>query len=141
MPVVGHSTEGQIFNQILFSAGGESWTAQDLVLYEKVLNEVFKRKAKGAYSESPVQDFIFSRLSYKEAKVFDLVGEKIKISESGRKKLGEFTAAEIEKEAEQISNALAFIEIRENMVKQEARFKSFVDVLKRKYQFKDKSAK
>lgn len=120
-------------NRVLFSIGTTSWTSRDREVYQFVLNEVFQKKALSQYSKNPENDFLLSRLSYKEAAVFELSsGEKNKMADLG-KKLNGFSATEVERETDYISKALILIEIKESQHKDSRRFNSWFDLLKRKY--------
>lgn len=119
-------------NRVLFSIGTTSWTSRDREAYQFVLSEVFQKKALSQYSKNPENDFLLSRLSYKEAAVFELsAGEKTKVDVN--KKLNGFTPAEVERETNYISKALILIEIKESQHKDSRRFNSWFELLKRKY--------
>ena len=128
-----------VVNEVLFSVSGEAATARDQQIYQSVLSEVFHKQHLSQFSQKPVSDFLLSRLSFKEASVFDLTSEKTKISESVKKKWAEYSLTEIEREANIISKALLLIELKENQLKQQERFDIWFEVLKRKYQVKFKS--
>ncbi len=109
-------------NEVLFAITLEASTARDLQLYQAVLTEVFQKKTLSRYSKSAAQDFLLSRLAYREAMVFELTGEKNKITDAARKKMSEYTAEGIEKEAALIAKAQALIEVKEAQLKQRERF-------------------
>ncbi|WP_148284969.1 hypothetical protein [Pseudobdellovibrio exovorus] len=130
----------EVINEALFSlAGNETSTTRDLALYKSVLTEVFRKKNLSQYSANGVQDFLLSRMAYKEAQVFSLKPEAVKISDSVRKKLEAYDKAELDREANLITQSLAWIELKENQLKDRERFQNWIDVLKRKYQLKIKS--
>ena len=71
------------FNKILFSIGSNSWTLRDRQVYQAVLGEVFQKKMLSAFSKDPENDFLLSRLSFKEAAVFELTpATAVKISDN-----------------------------------------------------------
>lgn len=128
------------YNSILFSAGGQSWTSRDQMVYGLVLNEVYKKKNLSPMIPAGADDFILSRLSQKEASLFDLAYEKIRITDSQIKKMGNgITREEAEKEVEYIAKAHAILELKQNQHQEPDRFTAWVDLLKRKYLFKQKS--
>lgn len=127
------------FNKILFSISGQSWSLRDQQIYQAVLVEVFKRKSLSPYSTNESDDFVTSRLAEKESNLFDLTTDPVKVTEAQKKRLSNFTSAEIDKEIASISKATAIIEIKESKNQDQARFKTWVELLKRKYQFKIKS--
>ena len=102
-------------------------------VYESVLNEVFKKKNLSEYSKNQFNDFLLSRLSLREANLFQITAEKKPLLEPERKKLAAFTNAEIDRELALISKAQALIEIKESQHKDAARFNSWVELMKRKY--------
>ena len=123
------------FNKILFSIGTSSWSLRDREAYQAVLTEVFQKKALSEYSKNPENDFLLSRLSYKEAGVFELSpSEKIKVSEAARKKLAAFSPEEVLRETDYISKAAILVEIKESQQKDVKRFNTWFELLKRKYQ-------
>ncbi len=128
------------FNKILFSLSGQSWTLRDQQIYQAVLGEIFKKKNLSPYSSGESDDFVLSRLSEKESSLFDLNYEAVKANETQKKHLSNFTSAEVNKEIAAISKASAIIEIKESKKQDQSRFKTWVELLKRKYQFKIKSA-
>lgn len=129
-----------LVNEVLFSITGESFTSHDRNIYQSVLNEILQKNKISSFTKKTTDDFLLSRLSYQEAKAFELTGSaKIKLSESSRHKLSEFSPAEIEREIDVISRARALIEIKETQLKQQDRFDTWFQLLKRKYQFKPKS--
>ncbi len=139
------SAEGSLVNEVLFSLAAKSSTARDRLLYETLIQEVFEKKQLSKYSKKKSDDFLLSRLSSREAEAFDIRPDKKIISDSARKKMNEFSAAEIENELSLISKALSIIELKENQLAKEnqltpqERFDTWYEVLKRKYQVKIKS--
>jgi hypothetical protein len=131
-------TAPNVLNEVLFSVAGEASTVRDQQIYQAVLDEVFHKPHLSRFSQKPATDFLLSRLSFREASTFDLTSDKIKISENSKKKLSEFSSAEIEREANIVSRALLLIELKENQLKQQERFDTWFEVLKRKYQVKYK---
>lgn len=134
------NSKDSVIIEVLFSIGSESYTSRDLLIYKTVLSEVFQKNRISQFAKKTPEDFLLSRLSYKEAKVFELTNEKLKVSEAARKKMNEFSLDEIDRENEIISVALALIEIKEVQVKSQARFDTWFELLKRKYQIKLKSS-
>lgn len=131
----------EVLNEALFSlAGNETSTTRDLALYKSVLTEVFRKKNLSQYSANEVQDFLLSRMAFKESQVFSLNTEPIKASDSARKKLEAYDKAEVDREVSLITQSLAWIELKENQLKDRERFQNWIDVLKRKYQLKIKSS-
>ncbi len=128
-----------IINEVLFSIGSESYTARDMMIYKAVLNELFQKSRISQFTKKPFDDFLLSRLSYKEAKAFELTNEKNKLSDAVKNKLKEFSPEEISSENEVLSVALSLIEIKEVQLKNQARFDTWFELLKRKYQLKVKS--
>lgn len=128
-----------VINEVLFSVGTKSFTSRDHLVYKSVLNEVFQKTRISQFTKRPVDDFLLSRLSYNEAIAFELAPEKPKLRDQVRKKLSEFSLGEIEREREIIAAALALIDIKEAQVKNQGRFNTWFDLLKRKYQLKLKS--
>lgn len=129
-----------IMNEVLFSIANESSTSRDRLVYQRVLNEVFKKDTISQFTPKTADDFLLSRLSYKEAKAFDMHGNEMKINENSKKKLSEFTPSEVERELEVISTALALIEIKEAQLKGKERFNTWFELIKHKYQLKIKSS-
>lgn len=129
----------QVVNEILFSVAGEPSTSRDMQLYKAVLNEIFQKNKISKFTKKFSDDFLLSRLSYKEAVVFELTGTKMKESDAARRKMADFSKAEIDREIDVVSKALELIEIKENQVKLQARFDTWFELLKRKYQLKLKS--
>jgi hypothetical protein len=126
-------------NKVLFSAGDQSWTSRDMSLYQSVLSDVFKKKKLSEFSKNEFNDFLLSRISLKEADIFQISYDKKSLSESERKKLTQFTKDEIDKEVTSIAKAQALIEIKENQHKDAARFNTWLELMKRKYVVRIKS--
>ena len=128
------------FNKILFSVSGQSWTSRDQQAFDIVLNEVFKKKKLTTASETELEDFLLSRLSEKESSLFDLSFAAVKLTEQQRKKMNFLTSAEVNREVEMISKAIAILDLKETQQKDPVRFKAWFELLKRKYQLKMKSS-
>jgi hypothetical protein len=120
-------------NRVVFSVSGQAWTSRDRDVYQNVLNTVFQKQMLSQYSKNPENDFLLSRLSSKEAAVFDFKGEPATVTEANRKKLKDFTPEEIEREIALISKTTTFIDIKESQHKDAIRFNAWFDLLKRKY--------
>lgn len=129
-----------VVNEVLFSVANESSTTHDRLIYQRVLSEVFKKNKISQLIKKASDDFLLSRLSYKEAKAFDMQGVEVKLSQASRKKLSEFSDLEINHEIEVISKAMAIVEIKETQLKQKERFETWFDLLRHKYLLKIKSA-
>lgn len=129
-----------VVNEVLFSIGSVSYTGRDMLIYKSVLSELYQKNRISQYTKKPFDDFLLSRLSFSEASAFELKSEKSKISDAARKKLSEFSSDEIVRENENIAVAIALIDIKESQLRSQARFDTWYDLLKRKYQFKLKSS-
>lgn len=129
-----------VVNEVLFSVGSVSSTARDMLIYKSVLAELYQKTRISQYTKKPFDDFLLSRLSFSEASAFELKSEKSKISDVARKKLSDFSLEEIVRENDNIAVAIALIDIKEGQLKSQARFDTWFELLKRKYQFKLKSA-
>jgi hypothetical protein len=108
-------------------------------VYQAVLSEVFKKKKLTDYSQSDFNDFLISRLSLKEANLFQITYDKKSLAPADRKKIGLFSKEEIDRELELISKAQALIEIKENQHKDASRFNTWFELMKRKYVVRVKS--
>ncbi|MBC7419524.1 MAG: hypothetical protein H7328_02235 [Bdellovibrio sp.] len=128
-----------VLNQILFSESEQSWSTRDMNLFEKVML-ILNKKNISPWSEGRNEDFLLSRLSHREALLFGVTPEKLKISEADRKKLSEYSTKEVDAELERISYVLMFVDLKENQLKQKDRFVIWMNHLKRKYQAKIKYA-
>ena len=103
-------------------------------VYQSVLSEVFKKKRLSEFSKSALDDFLLSRMSFKESKVLNLTAtEKMAVTEAEKKKLPQFKAEEIQREADLIIKAENLIEIKEAQHKDAARFTNWFELMKRKY--------
>ena len=129
-----------VVNEVLFSIGTVSYTGRDMLIYKSVLSELYLKNRISQYTKKPFDDFLLSRLSFSEASAFELKSEKSKISEAARKKLSEFSLEEIVRENENIAVAIALIDIKESQLRSQARFDTWFELLKRKYQLKLKSS-
>lgn len=130
---------GSLVNEILFSVAGESFTARDQQIYELVLKEVFQKEKLSEFTTKKSDDFLLSRLCFVEAKTFDLKGVDVAVTANTKKKLSDFSDTEISHEVEVVAKSLALIDIKEAQIKQKARFISWLELIKRKYQVKIKS--
>lgn len=133
------AAQSVIVNEVLFSVAGHSWTARDRQLYEALLKEAYGKEGLTKFSVKRKEDFLLSRLSAREADAFDLQPEKNKLIDAIKKKTNQFSATEIENELTLISKALTIVELKENQLKQQERFDTWFELLKRKYQVKIKS--
>ncbi len=118
---------------MLFSVAGQAWTSRDRDVYQSVLTEVFQKKLLSQFSKNAENDFLLSRVSSKEAAVFDFTGDKVTVTESDRKKLSAFSKDEIDREVSLIAKTKTFIDIKESQHKDAIRFNTWFDLLKRKY--------
>ncbi len=126
-------------NQVLFYESKDSWTARDFELFEKIKKDFFPSGNLSSFSENNDEDFLLSRLSAREALLFELTPLKFKLSETQRLALSDFSKLEIDEEIKNLGLAAALVELKESQLKQKLRFKTWLDLLKRKYQFKIKS--
>jgi hypothetical protein len=113
---------------------------RDFQLFEKMKPLVLQKPLLSQFVESANEDFLLSRLSAREAQLFEIAITPLKLSDSQRKSLSTFTNSEINQELAQISSATALIDLKEVQLKQKLRFKTWFDLLKRKYQVKVKTA-
>lgn len=128
-----------IVNQVLFYESKQSWTSRDFDLFEKVKKEVLHKDRIGQFVETNAEDFVLSRLGAREAELFEMSPIKLKLSESQRSGFVGYSQKEIDTELSQVGLALSLIELKESQLKQKLRFKTWFDLLKRKYQVKIKS--
>ncbi|OFZ29826.1 MAG: hypothetical protein A2622_11475 [Bdellovibrionales bacterium RIFCSPHIGHO2_01_FULL_40_29] len=126
-------------NQVLFSEGGQSWTARDMSLYAKLVKVATGSEKLTLFSEGLVDDFLLSRILKREALLFEIKPQKFELSASAKAELNEFSKREIETEMVMISYALALLEFKQTQVSQKLRFAAWMDVLKRKYSVKMKN--
>lgn len=137
--VFSFSWGNQIVNQILFSEGGTSWTSRDQVLYKKILSAALKQEKLTEYSENEMDDFLISRLVKREGSAFEIKPSSEWLSPNLKNlNLGDYSKKEIEDEVKSVAYAMTFLNLREKQITQKARFKAWIDVLKRKYQVKMK---
>lgn len=127
-----------VLNQVLISDSQQSWTERDRNLFNKVM-DVLVQKKLSQYTESREEDFLLSRLSYYEALLFEISPTEIKISDQARKKFSEYTRDELQSEVSKVQHSMALIDLKETQFKQKLRFKTWFDLLKRKYQVKVKT--
>lgn len=126
-------------NEILIAESLESWSKRDFELFKKLKIQVYKKSLLSQFSENEIEDFVLSRLSFHENVLFELSYEPVLLTEVQKKSLsGEYTDEEIQKELNRIGQALVMIELKESQLKQKVRFKTWFDLLKRKYQLKYK---
>ena len=121
-------------NQVLFSDSEQTFTLRDLQLYQKVLSSAYNRKKLNDWSANSGEDFILSRLSFREAQLFGVSPENIKLSEADRAHLAKYSSKEIDAELNLLRYAVMFTELKDNQLKQKERFRPWFDHLKRKYQ-------
>lgn len=133
------ASQGVLINEILFTMDGESLTLRDFKLYRTVLREVFKKERLGEFVIKESEDFLLSRICYREAKTFETQGVPYKLTEQNRKKLSDFTDDEVELESEAIAKAIGLIEIKESQLRQKERFFAWFELVKRKNQVRIKS--
>ena len=127
-------------NQVLFYESKQSWTSRDQELFNKLKKEVVQKERLSAFTETSDEDFLLSRLSAREALLFEVTPFKFKITEAERNALAGYSRPEIDEELNHLGLAVALVELKESQLKQKLRFKTWLDLLKRKYQFKIKSA-
>lgn len=126
-------------NEILIADSLESWSKRDFELFKKLKIQIYKKSFLSQFSENEIEDFVLSRLSFHENVLFELSYEPILLTEGQKKSLStEYTDEEIQKELSRIGQALVMIELKESQLKQKVRFKTWFDLLKRKYQLKYK---
>ena len=133
------TASGDVFNQVLFTEGNQSWTSRDFKLYKKIVLLVTKSEKMNAFSKNAVEDFLLSRLLKREALLFEIAPQKLVLPALNKSDLSEFTKSEIEQELVMISEALALLDLKNSQMSQQIRFKAWMDVLKRKYAVKMKS--
>ncbi len=126
------------FNQIVLSEGATSWTSRDLKLYKKLIKSLTKKDRISDLSKDLIEDFMISRLLRREAVLFEIQPNKLEIRNSEKAELAEFSKSEISAEIAAISYAAALLNLKETQMSQQARFKAWIDVLKRKYAVKIK---
>lgn len=130
----------EVINEVLFTVAGEARTQRDLELYRAVLSQVFQKKQIGQYSKNPAEDFLLSQLAVREAEAFDLQAEVPRLSAQQKKQFSSYSTPDLEREIRQVAESIALVEIKENQLKQQARFASWVELLRRKYQVRIKSS-
>ena len=92
------------------------------------------------FTENADEDFLLSRLSAREGVLFEVTPLKLKLTDAQRSTFANYSAKEIDAELSQMGLATALVELKETQLKQKIRFKTWFDLLKRKYQYKTKSA-
>lgn len=138
-PPTAQPAQKEIFNQVLFTEGNQSWTLRDFNLYKKLVSTYLKHDKISEYSDSIVEDFLISRLLKREALLFEIKPSSIIPTNAVALSSNEFTKKEIEQESKDLAYAVALLNLKEKQMGQKPRFKAWIDVLKRKYQVKIKS--
>lgn len=105
----------------------------------KIKKQALPAERLSQFTENDDEDFLLSRLSAREAILFEVAPTKIKLSEQQRQSLTGFSNQEIEAELKEIALAAGLVELKESQLQQRLRFKTWFDLLKRKYQVKIKS--
>lgn len=136
--LLASSQEATSVNEIVFSVSKQSSSRRDLELYQFVLKEFFQKNKMSIFSKRELEDFLLSRLAYREALNFDLSGVEAKNKSFDAKKQNGYTDVEVKEEVQVLLKALAYMEIKENHLKEQVRFDTWFDLLKRKYQVKYK---
>lgn len=134
-----YAAERTELNKVLFSVGDQSWTLRDMELYRSVMSDIYKKKSLTQFSKDEFNDFIVSRISLKEADVFQISYDKKAVTEAERKRLAAFTKEEVDREVTAVAKAEALIEIKEAQHKDNARFNTWYELMKRKYVVRIKS--
>lgn len=129
----------ELLNQVLFSEGSDSWTSRDFALYRKVISTYLKKEKLSDYAESALDDFIISRLLKREALLFEISPTDTFNYNPSKLGPGEYSKKEIETELKDLAYAEALLNLKEKQMAQKARFKAWIDVLKRKYLVKIKT--
>lgn len=129
---------GETLNTILFSEGNQSWTTRDFNLYKKLVRHLTKQEKLSALADSSEYDFMISRLLIREALLFEIKPDKFESAQSTHGDLNEYSKTEINEELETIELASSLLNLKEKQISQKARFKAWIDVLKRKYAVKMK---
>lgn len=130
----------QVINQVLFFESSQSWTSRDFELFEKVKKEVLQKSRISQFTESENEEFLLSRLSAREALLFEVTPAKFRLSEAQKKSFSDYSTKEIDDELSQLGLATSLIDLKEDQLKQKIRFKTWLDLLKRKYQVRVKSS-
>lgn len=132
------NSQEKVLNEVVFSVASKSSTRRDMEIYQVVLKEYFQKNRISEYTKKDTDDFLLSRLAYQEAVTFDFGSVEPKKKSSDVKKNG-FSVSEVQNEIAVLSKALAYMELKENQIKEPVRFKNWFDLLSRKYQVKYKS--
>lgn len=132
--------EGPVINQVLFYESKQSWTSRDLELFNHIKKEVLKKSRLSQLADTDHEDFLLSRLAAREAILFEVTSVKIRLADTQKQSLQNFSNKEIDEELAQVGRALTLIELKESQLNQKMRFKTWFDLLKRKYQVKIKAA-
>ena len=126
-------------NTVLFSEGNQSWTSRDFNLYKKLVRHLIRQDKLSSLSDTIEYDYMISRLLKREALLFEIEPKKYDFVLGTHSDLSEYSKLEINEEIEIIELASALLDLKEKQMSQKARFKAWVDVLKRKYSVKIKS--
>ncbi len=127
-------------NSILFSEGNQSWTTRDFNIYKKLVHHLTRQEKLCLQVDSIAYDFMVSRLLKREALLFEIKPKKFEFAVAGHPDLAEYSKSEITDEIETIELVSALLDLKEKQMNQkEARFKAWVDVLKRKYSVRIKA--
>ena len=132
------SQESQTVNEVVFSIAGKASTQRDLSVYQFVIREYFQKNKMSVFVKKDMDDFLLSRLAYQEALAFDFNGIDLP-KKRDVKKNKNFSESELQSEQEVLAKALAYMEIKEAQVKEQGRFETWFELLKRKYQVKYKA--
>lgn len=129
-----------LLNEVLFSESAGAWTQRDFELYKLVRKAALDREHLGQFVETDLEDFVLSRLTYRESLMFELERAPLKISDAERRQIENqgYTLAEINEELGRLKQAQSLVEIKESQLKQKIRFAAWYEVLKRKYKLKYK---
>ena len=118
-------------NTVLFSEGTQSWTTRDFNLYKKLVRHLTKQDKLTVLADTIEYDFLVTRLLKREALLFEIKPKKYDFPLNAHPDLAEYSKTEINDEIEIIELAAALLEFKEKQMSQKARFKAWVDVLKR----------
>ncbi len=132
------AAEERVLNEVVFSVSNKASTRRDMEVYQVVLKDYFQKNKISNFAAKDIDDFLLSRLAYQEAVTFDFGSVEPKKKNTDIKKNG-FTPAEIKNEIDILSKALAYMELKENQIKEAERFRNWFELLTRKYQVKYKS--
>lgn len=134
------SAPTEVINEVLFTVSGEVKTQRDLDLYRDLLTQIFQKKLISQYSKNIAEDFLLSQLAVREAAVFELRADVPQLTLQQKKLFADYPPTELERELRQVADSIALVEIKESQLKQRARFITWVELLRRKYQVRLKSS-